>query len=81
MPKRVSKRGSLPAVISRRLRGLLIECELGAQASQRSVAREIGIPAMVWNRTLRGQSCPTAETLVRIADFFEVSTDELLGRS
>jgi len=47
--------------------------------NQRDLAIAIGVPTMVLNRAIRGESTPTAEALVKIAQYFRITTDELLG--
>lgn len=49
--------------------------------TQAEVARQLGISPPVYNRYETGVREPPYETLCRIADFFNVPIDELLGRS
>lgn len=48
--------------------------------SQRTLAKKLGIQPTAVSAYERGEKLPTAEKLIKIADFFDVSTDELLGR-
>lgn len=48
--------------------------------TQRQVAQMLGIAQPSYIRYENGSSEPTQETLVKIADIFDVSTDYLLGR-
>ena len=48
--------------------------------TQAELADILGITQQGVARWERGKSYPTAETLITLADFFEVSTDYLLGR-
>ena len=48
--------------------------------SQGYVADTLGISRVNYNRYENNNREPDGETLKRIADFFDVSTDELLGR-
>lgn len=55
---------------------LMFEQEL----SITKLAKEIGIDATTIGRYLHAQLTPTVETLVKLADFFQCTTDFLLGR-
>lgn len=48
--------------------------------SQRTLAKNLDIQPTAVSAYERGEKLPTAENLIKIADFFDVSTDELLGR-
>lgn len=50
------------------------------EISQREVARRLQMQPTAISAYERGEKLPTVENLVKIADFFDVSTDELLGR-
>jgi plasmid maintenance system antidote protein VapI len=66
----------LATKISKKLKELLAG---HPQISQRDLALKIGIPTMVLNRAVRGESTPNADAIVRIAKYFRVTTDEILG--
>ena len=48
--------------------------------SQRTLAKKLGIQPSAVSAYEHGEKLPTVEKLIKIADFFDVSTDELLGR-
>lgn len=48
---------------------------------QREVAEKIGVSQVVYNRYEKGERNPDFETLKKLADYFSVSTDYLLGRN
>lgn len=54
---------------------------LGKKISLTKLARELEITRQSVTAYLDGASYPTADKLVKIADFFHVSTDYLLGRT
>lgn len=58
-----------------RLDGLLFEHSL----NEKQFAENAGIPASCVSVYLQGKSLPTVESLVKIADYFQCSTDFLLG--
>jgi len=66
----------IAATISRKLGDLMGRSE---PLSQRALAAEIGIPTMVLNRAINGTGTPTAEAIIKIARYYGISTDELLG--
>ena len=49
--------------------------------TQRQVAEFLGIAQPSYIRYENGSSQPTLETLVKLADYFDVSVDYLLGRT
>lgn len=49
--------------------------------TQKDVADAIGITFQTYSYYETGRTKPTPETLCKLADFFEVTVDELLGRS
>ena len=49
--------------------------------SQESAAARIGIGFSTYRRYESGERVPDADVLVRIADFYSVSADYLLGRT
>lgn len=64
-------------MIARRVRGLLMANHL----TQRELAESIGMSEQAMSNKLRGLKNFTLRDLTRIADFFDVSVDFLLGRS
>lgn len=62
--------------ISAKLRKLM---DARPPISQKSLAGEIGIPTMVLNRAINGTATPTAEAIIKIAVYYGITTDELLG--
>lgn len=49
--------------------------------SQSDLANELGVSRLTVARWELGESTPNVETITKIADFFGVSTDYILGRS
>lgn len=52
-----------------------------ANINQKEFAKKIGVSNVVLSRYESGERNPDYETLLKIAQYFEVSTDELLGHS
>lgn len=48
---------------------------------KKDIANAAGVSIMGYYRYERGTRLPTSDTLIKLADFFNVSTDYLLGRS
>lgn len=63
-------------VIARRVRGLLMANHL----TQRKLAESIGMSEQAMSNKLRGIKGFTLRDVSRIADYFDVSIDSLLGR-
>jgi transcriptional regulator with XRE-family HTH domain len=63
-------------VIARRVRGLLMANHL----TQRELAESIGMSEQAMSNKLRGLKNFTLRDVSRIADYFDVSTDFVLGR-
>lgn len=63
--------------LSERLRSLRKENDL----IQADVAKAVGISLKSYCRYESGEREPDASTLVRMADFYDVTADYLLGRS
>lgn len=63
-------------MIARRVRGLLMANHL----TQRELAESIGMSEQAMSNKLRGLKNFTLRDVSRIADFFDVSTDFVLGR-
>ena len=59
----------------------LLNLRLERNLSQKSLVNEMGLALNTYVRYGRGEREPTASVLVRIADFYNVTTDYLLGRS
>jgi len=49
--------------------------------TQKTVAEHIGILEQAYQKYEYGKHEPNHETTIKLADFFDVSTDYLLGRS
>ena len=45
----------------------------------KTIAEEVGLPASCFTFYLKGERVPTVESMVKIADYFNCSTDYLLG--
>ena len=58
------------------LRGLISEKEI----NQKELARKIDVDPSVVSLWLSGKRMPNADSLCRLADYFGVSVDFLLGR-
>lgn len=65
------------ATLNERLQGLRLEKNL----SQTSLASSVGLSLRAYQYYERGQRQPTADVLISLADFFDVSLDYLCGRS
>jgi len=48
---------------------------------KKGIAEAVGISAMAYYRYETGERLPPSDILIKFADFFNVSTDYLLGRS
>lgn len=59
----------------------LKEARVKAGITQHEIAEALNINRTTYNKYENGASKPTPETLSRIADYFQVSVDYLLGRS
>lgn len=59
----------------------LDELKTSRKLMQKQVAEGSGIPLRTYQRYENGEREPSASTLVALADFFNVSTDYLLGRT
>lgn len=65
------------AILSERLS----ELKSSKQLMQKEIAKGAGVPLRTYQRYENGEREPSASTLSALADFFDVSTDYLLGRS
>lgn len=52
----------------------------GAEMSQRKLAEKIGVSSALMSYYMKGEKSPTMSTIIKIADFFNISMDELVGR-
>ena len=59
----------------------LIELLERTGTTRRSFANALGVSERMVQYYITGKKIPTAETLISIADFFDVSLDYLVGRS
>ena len=59
----------------------LRECRKRMKKSQDDVASAIGVNYRMYRRYECGESDPTIEPLVKLADYFNVSLDYLTGRT
>lgn len=62
-------------MFKRRIQELLFEKRI----TQQDLAKEINMTAATLSRNLNGHNPPKAEVIVAIANYFNVSTDYLLG--
>jgi len=62
------------------LADLLKECRKKKNVTQSETARYLGIDLRTYTRYESGERDPSIMTLVKMADFFDVTTDYLLGR-
>lgn len=58
----------------------LKEMRLGRKLTQGRLAELTGVSLRMYHRWENGESTPYLDTLVKLADVLEVTTDELLGR-
>lgn len=59
----------------------LIQLKTEKNLLQQDIAKDNGIPLRTYQRYERGESEPTSSTILKLADYFDVSVDYLLGRS
>ena len=59
----------------------LIELKTSRKLLQKDIADSIGVPLRTYQRYEYGEREPNASLLTSLADFFNVSTDYLLGRT
>ena len=59
----------------------LAELRKTANLSQKQLAEITGVPLRTYQRYEIGERQPTADTLVKLADSYNVSLDYLVGRS
>ena len=65
------------ATLGERLQQLQIERGI----LKKDIAKEVGLSIMGYYRYERGERQPTADVLITLADFFDVSIDYLVGRT
>jgi len=58
----------------------LKELRIDKEVSQKKVAEEIGISQSVYCDYENGKVEPTASIIIKLANYFNVSTDYLLGK-
>ncbi|KSU18283.1 Transcriptional regulator XRE family [Lactococcus lactis subsp. lactis] len=59
---------------------MLKKLRMKRKLSQKQIAEELKISQQQYSKWEGGIITPNAETLVRLADYFDVSVDYLLGR-
>ena len=59
----------------------LKECRKNINKTQREVADDLGLTGIGYQRYEINKSEPKMETLSKLADYFDVSVDYLMGRS
>ena len=72
---RPKKQKNMNSPLARRLR------ELSGAMTHQEIADGVGISRQTIGQFLLGNTQPDTETLCKLADFFKVSTDYLLGRT
>lgn len=58
----------------------LVELKTRRNLMQKDIAAALGIPLRTYQRYEYGEREPQASTLIRMADYFHVSLDYLVGR-
>ena len=58
----------------------LVQLKTEKNLLQQDIAKDNNIPLRTYQRYERGESEPTSSTVAKLADYFGVSTDYLLGR-
>lgn len=59
----------------------LVSLQKERNVLKKDIADAIGVSVMGYYRYEKGDRQPTADTLIKLADFFNVSLDYLVGRS
>lgn len=62
------------------LQSNLRECRLNEEKKQRDIAEYLNITQSTYSKWEQGISEPSSQQLVKLADFYNVTTDFLLGR-
>lgn len=58
----------------------LFQLRMGKGLKQQEVADSVGLSLRAYQYYERGQREPTLSTLIALADFYDLSLDELVGR-
>lgn len=59
----------------------LVQLRKQHHLSQKELAEAIGVVARAYQRYEHGEREPQLSTLIRIADFYRISLDDLVGRT
>lgn len=59
----------------------LVQLQSERKVTKKNIASAVGVSIMGYYRYERGERQPTADVLIALADFFDVSLDYLVGRS
>lgn len=59
----------------------LQELKISRNLLQKDIAQAVGLSLRAYQYYERGERHPTANTLIALADYFDVSLDYLVGRS
>ena len=59
---------------------IILELLIDKNISQKELAQKLNSAPSTLNGYLKGHRSPDYQTLIRLADFFDVSTDYLLGK-
>lgn len=59
---------------------ILMRYRKNLHLTQQELANKLGIKRTTYCSYENGKSMPSAENLIKLADFFNISTDSLLGR-
>ena len=58
----------------------LKECRKQKNITQKEVAEHIGVTASSYQKYELAERTPSVETLIKLADYFDVTLDYLMGR-
>ncbi len=59
----------------------IIQLKLNKKLLQKDIANAIGVTARNYQRYEKGEQQPTLPIIIKLADYFDVSIDYLVGRS
>ena len=59
----------------------IIQLKLNKKLLQKDIANAIGVTARNYQRYEKGEQQPTLPIVIKLADYFDVSIDYLVGRS
>ncbi len=59
----------------------LVTLKTSRSLMQKDIAEALGIPLRTYQRYERGEGEPNATTLLKMANYFDVSMDYLVGRT